>query len=124
MKQQATESKAYIEAQEAEERKLLKIISEADAERLRQKKELDQVGVLRQFLETPNWFSRLALIDLKVDKKERAAWLVDGVNNRGTLSFSSSCITAWIFLADEGNMVDGGPLKLNLIQIRGLLENS
>lgn len=43
MKQQATESKAYIEAQEAEERKLLKIISEADAERLRQKKELDQV---------------------------------------------------------------------------------
>ena len=45
MKQQAAESKAYIEAQEAEERKLLKIISEADAERLRQKKELDQVGV-------------------------------------------------------------------------------
>ncbi len=45
MKQQATESKAYIEAQEAEDRKLLKIISEADAERLRQKKELDQVGV-------------------------------------------------------------------------------
>ena len=44
MKQQAAESKAYIEAQEAEERKLLKIISEADAERLRQKKELDQVG--------------------------------------------------------------------------------
>ena len=43
MKQQASESKAYIEAQEAEERKLLKIISEADAERLRQKKELDQV---------------------------------------------------------------------------------
>lgn len=43
MKQQAVESKAYIEAQEAEERKLLKIISEADAERLRQKKELDQV---------------------------------------------------------------------------------
>ena len=44
MKQQAAESKAYIEAQEAEERKLLKIISEADAERLRQKKELDQVN--------------------------------------------------------------------------------
>ena len=44
MKQQAAESKAYIEAQEAEERKLLKIISEADAERLRQKKELDQVS--------------------------------------------------------------------------------
>ncbi len=43
MKQQASESKAYIEAQEAEERKLLKIIAEADAERVRQKKELDQV---------------------------------------------------------------------------------
>ena len=35
---------AYIEAQEAEERKLLKIIAEADAERVRQKKELDQVS--------------------------------------------------------------------------------
>lgn len=44
MKQQAAESKAYIEAQEAEERKLLKIIAEADAERVRQKKELDQVS--------------------------------------------------------------------------------
>lgn len=44
MKQQAAESKAYIDQQEAEERKLLKIISEADAERLRQKKELDQVS--------------------------------------------------------------------------------
>jgi chromosome segregation ATPase len=43
MKQQAEDSKAYIEAQEAEERKLLKIIAEADAERVRQKKELDQV---------------------------------------------------------------------------------
>jgi hypothetical protein len=43
MKAQLLESKAYIEAQEAEERKLLKIISEADAERVRQKKELDQV---------------------------------------------------------------------------------
>jgi len=44
MKQQAAESKAYIEQQEAEERKLLKIISEADSERMRQKKELDQVS--------------------------------------------------------------------------------
>ena len=46
MKQQAAESKTYIEQQEVEERKLLKIISEADAERLRQKKELDQVGLV------------------------------------------------------------------------------
>ncbi|XP_077992251.1 cilia- and flagella-associated protein 58-like [Glandiceps talaboti] len=52
MKQQAAESKAYIEAQEAEERKLLKIISEADAERLRQKKELDQVISERDILGT------------------------------------------------------------------------
>lgn len=48
MKQQAAESKAYIEQQEVEERKLLKIISEADAERLRQKKELDQVGLIHR----------------------------------------------------------------------------
>ena len=46
MKTLAAENKAYIEAQEAEERKLLKIISEADAERVRQKKELDQVCVI------------------------------------------------------------------------------
>ncbi|XP_067934774.1 cilia- and flagella-associated protein 58-like [Watersipora subatra] len=52
MKQMAAESKAYIEAQEAEERKLLKIISEADAERVRQKKELDQVISERDILGT------------------------------------------------------------------------
>jgi chromosome segregation ATPase len=46
MKQEAAESKAYIEQQESEERKLLKIISEADQERMRQKKELDQVGTV------------------------------------------------------------------------------
>ena len=43
MKQNAMENKAHIEAQEAEEHKLLKIIAEADSEHLRQKKELDQV---------------------------------------------------------------------------------
>merc|ERR1719310_1139175 len=52
MKQQAAENKNYIEAQEAEQRKLLKIISEADAERLRQKKELDQVISERDILGT------------------------------------------------------------------------
>ena len=45
MKEQANESKIYIATQEAEERKLLKIIAEADAERVRQKKELDQVNL-------------------------------------------------------------------------------
>jgi len=43
MKQSAAESRAHLDALEMEQRKLLKIISEADAERLRQKKELDQV---------------------------------------------------------------------------------
>jgi len=43
MKKDAAETKAYIDAQQAEERKLLKIIQEADAERSRQKKQLEQV---------------------------------------------------------------------------------
>jgi len=52
MKQSAAESRAHIEALEMEERKLLKIIAEADAERLRQKKELDQVISERDILGT------------------------------------------------------------------------
>lgn len=43
MRQQAQETNQFIEKQEAEKRELLKIIAEADAERIRQKKELDQV---------------------------------------------------------------------------------
>ncbi|NWR60208.1 CFA58 protein, partial [Bucorvus abyssinicus] len=43
MKNQALETKHFIESQEAEERKLQKIIAEADAEHLRQKREIDQV---------------------------------------------------------------------------------
>ena len=62
MKQQASESKAYIEAQEAEERKLLKIIAEADAERVRQKKELNQVIYL-----TVKPLCRLKLIRLNAN---------------------------------------------------------
>ncbi|XP_053245246.1 cilia- and flagella-associated protein 58 [Podarcis raffonei] len=50
MRQQALETKHFIEKQEEEERKLLKIISEADAERIRQKKELDQVISERDIL--------------------------------------------------------------------------
>lgn len=45
LRQQALETKHFIEKQETEERKLLRIIAEADGERLRQKKELDQVGI-------------------------------------------------------------------------------
>ncbi|XP_046510514.1 cilia- and flagella-associated protein 58 isoform X3 [Equus quagga] len=45
LRQQALETKHFIEKQEAEERKLLRIIAEADGERVRQKKELDQVGM-------------------------------------------------------------------------------
>uniref|UniRef100_A0A8C9TNU8 Cilia and flagella associated protein 58 n=1 Tax=Scleropages formosus TaxID=113540 RepID=A0A8C9TNU8_SCLFO len=52
MKQQAQETKQFIDNQEAEERKLLKIIADADAERLRQKKELDQVISERDILGT------------------------------------------------------------------------
>uniref|UniRef100_A0A8C0XMZ5 Cilia- and flagella-associated protein 58 central coiled coil domain-containing protein n=1 Tax=Castor canadensis TaxID=51338 RepID=A0A8C0XMZ5_CASCN len=50
LRQQALETKHFIEKQEAEERKLLRIISEADGERLRQKKELDQVISERDIL--------------------------------------------------------------------------
>ncbi|XP_075204350.1 cilia- and flagella-associated protein 58 isoform X2 [Anomaloglossus baeobatrachus] len=52
MKQQNVEAKQFIENQEVEGRKLLKIISEADAERLRQRKELDQVIGERDMLGT------------------------------------------------------------------------
>ncbi|OCT71229.1 hypothetical protein XELAEV_18034207mg [Xenopus laevis] len=50
MKQQSIETKQLIDNQEAEEKKLLKIISEADSERLRQKKELEQVISERDIL--------------------------------------------------------------------------
>ncbi|NXP52174.1 CFA58 protein, partial [Heliornis fulica] len=43
MKEQAVETKQFIECQEAREKKFLKIIAEADAERLKQKQEFDQV---------------------------------------------------------------------------------
>ncbi|XP_019900018.1 cilia- and flagella-associated protein 58 [Esox lucius] len=52
MKQQAQETKQFIESQETKERKLLKIIADADAERPRQKKELDQVISERDILGT------------------------------------------------------------------------
>ncbi|XP_013394677.1 cilia- and flagella-associated protein 58 [Lingula anatina] len=52
MKQQAAENKAVIESQDQEQRKLLKIIAESDGERVRQKKELDQVISERDILGT------------------------------------------------------------------------
>ncbi|VEL34298.1 unnamed protein product [Protopolystoma xenopodis] len=52
MRIQAAENRAYIEAQEAEERKLLRIISEAEMERTKQKKELEQVVSERDILGT------------------------------------------------------------------------
>ncbi|XP_048052314.1 cilia- and flagella-associated protein 58 [Megalobrama amblycephala] len=52
MRQQAQETKQFIEKQEAEECKLLKIIAETDAERIRQKRELDQVISERDLLGT------------------------------------------------------------------------
>ncbi|KAH0506977.1 Cilia- and flagella-associated protein 58 [Microtus ochrogaster] len=50
LRQQALETKHFIEKQEVEERKLLRIIAEADGERVRQKKELDQVISERDIL--------------------------------------------------------------------------
>ncbi|NXH58819.1 CFA58 protein, partial [Rhabdornis inornatus] len=52
MTTQAQETKAYIANQEAEGKKLLKIIAEADAERLKQKKEFDKVLCERHALGT------------------------------------------------------------------------
>ncbi|CAL8087230.1 unnamed protein product [Calicophoron daubneyi] len=43
MKVQAAENRSYIEAQEAEESKLLKIVAEAEQERLKERKEHEQV---------------------------------------------------------------------------------
>ncbi|XP_041065843.1 cilia- and flagella-associated protein 58 isoform X1 [Carcharodon carcharias] len=52
MKQQAQDTRIFIENQETEERKLLRIINEADTERIRQKKELDQIISERDILGT------------------------------------------------------------------------
>ncbi|NXY29473.1 CFA58 protein, partial [Pomatorhinus ruficollis] len=52
MTKQAHEARAYIANQEAEEKNLLKIIAEADAERLKQKKEFDKVLSERHALGT------------------------------------------------------------------------
>lgn len=45
MTTEAQETRAYIANQEAEGKKLLKIIAEADSERVKQKKEFDKVGI-------------------------------------------------------------------------------
>ncbi|NXG64890.1 CFA58 protein, partial [Hemiprocne comata] len=50
MKREALEAKHFIENQEAEERRLLKIIAEADAERLKQKQEIERVMNERDIL--------------------------------------------------------------------------
>ncbi|KFR00894.1 Coiled-coil domain-containing protein 147, partial [Opisthocomus hoazin] len=50
MNEQALETKNFIENQEEKERELLKMIAEADAERLKQKKEFDQVINERRIL--------------------------------------------------------------------------
>ncbi|NP_001071024.3 cilia- and flagella-associated protein 58 [Danio rerio] len=52
MKLQAQETKQLLAKQQAQEQELLKIIAEADAERIRQKKELDQVISERDLLGT------------------------------------------------------------------------
>ncbi|KAK7161348.1 hypothetical protein R3I94_004128 [Phoxinus phoxinus] len=52
MRQQAQQTKQFIEKQEAEERELLKTIADANANEIRQKRELDQVICERDLLET------------------------------------------------------------------------
>ncbi|XP_030634790.1 cilia- and flagella-associated protein 58 [Chanos chanos] len=52
MKQQAQETKKFIENQAAEEKKLLKILADSDTERVREKKLLDQVISERDILGT------------------------------------------------------------------------
>lgn len=54
MKQQAIENDAQIKERESEVKKLNMIIRESDAERIRQKKELDQVSDLISFLLLPS----------------------------------------------------------------------
>ncbi|XP_077102373.1 cilia- and flagella-associated protein 58 [Siphateles boraxobius] len=52
MKQQAQETKQFIDKQDAEEQELLKIIAEANAENIRQKRQLDQMASERNLLGT------------------------------------------------------------------------
>ncbi|GAA6095407.1 cilia- and flagella-associated protein 58 isoform X1 [Tachysurus ichikawai] len=52
VKKQAQETKQFMENQKMEEQKLLKIIADADAEKVQQKKELEQVISERDILGT------------------------------------------------------------------------
>ncbi|OCT69687.1 hypothetical protein XELAEV_18036611mg [Xenopus laevis] len=68
MKQQSIETEQLMDNQEAEEKKLLKIISEADCERLKQKKEPEQVISERDILGSQllRWNDQLALLYEKI----------------------------------------------------------
>ncbi|KFO32350.1 Coiled-coil domain-containing protein 147 [Fukomys damarensis] len=69
LRQQALETKHFIEKQEVEERKLLRIIAEADGERLRQKKELDQAELQKlrqQALETKHFIEKQEVEERKL----------------------------------------------------------
>ncbi|KAG5855707.1 hypothetical protein ANANG_G00051960 [Anguilla anguilla] len=83
MKQQVQETKQFIANQEAEERKLLKIIDDADAERLRQKKQLDQVISERDVLGTQlvHRNEQLALLYEKIKIQQ-------SMLNKGELQYS------------------------------------
>lgn len=48
MKLQLEETKQRVDAQKAEQQKLQKIIADADAEQIQQKKQLEQVGNQRE----------------------------------------------------------------------------
>uniref|UniRef100_A0A8C4UTF8 Cilia and flagella associated protein 58 n=1 Tax=Falco tinnunculus TaxID=100819 RepID=A0A8C4UTF8_FALTI len=82
MKEQALETKQFIESQEEQEKKLLKIIGEADAERLKQKKEYDQVISERNILG-----SQLARCNDKVALLYEKTKIQQSILNKGEIQY-------------------------------------
>ncbi|XP_027645096.2 cilia- and flagella-associated protein 58 [Falco peregrinus] len=82
MKEQALETKQFIESQEEKEKNLLKIIGEADAERLKQKKEYDQVISERNILG-----SQLARCNDKVALLYEKTKIQQSILNKGEIQY-------------------------------------
>ncbi|NWS95057.1 CFA58 protein, partial [Mionectes macconnelli] len=79
MTKQALETKTFIENQEAEERKLLRIIAEADAERLKHKQEFDKAGISNLSFQTPCIFERHALATQLIHRNDEVALLYEKI---------------------------------------------
>ena len=110
MKKDAAETKAYIDAQQAEERKLLKIIQEADAERSRQKKQLDQVSFLILLI-VGVFFSKKIIFDIFIQKNQN---LVKKKNLKKSKSQTDY---------DFGFRIKSNKIKIKLLQYFVLLYN-